>query len=189
MTEGHPGFSPGSTKIYSAPTLETDRLLLRHWRKEDFRPWLAIQRQPAVHRHFGPEPITAEDCWRRLAGSVGNWQLNGFGGWAVEAKDAGKLVGSIGFFTAWRDMDPEFGESPEMGWVMATETHGQGLAFEGCRAVLGWAEDNLEPTPIWAIINPDNEPSLKLADKLGFERLGDTVYQKEPIAVVRRPAW
>jgi RimJ/RimL family protein N-acetyltransferase len=55
--------------------------------------------------------------------------------------------------------------------------------------VLGWAEANLEPTPIWAIIAPANTPSLKLAAKLGFEPLHTTQYHGDPTVVLRRPAW
>jgi RimJ/RimL family protein N-acetyltransferase len=84
---------------------------------------------------------------------------------------------------------PEFGEAPEMGWIFHTDVHGQGLAFEACRAVLGWAETNLDPTPIWAIIAPENDPSFRLAERLGFERLGDTLYDDEPTAVLKRAAW
>ena len=76
-----------------------------------------------------------------------------------------------------------------MGWIFATEAHGKGLAGEACRAVLDWAETNLDPTPIWAIIAPANEPSLRLAGKLGFERLHETLYHKDPTVVLRRPAW
>ena len=76
-----------------------------------------------------------------------------------------------------------------MGWIFATETHGQGLAGEACRAVLDWAERNLDPTPIWAIIAPANEPSIRLAERLGFERLGETPYNSEPTLVLKRPAW
>ena len=173
----------------SAPTIETERLVLRAFRKDDFRPWLAILHEPEVHRHFGPEPMGAEECWRRVAGNVGNWQLNGFGGWAVESKESGRLVGNVGLFTAWRDLEPEFGEEPEMGWIMATETHGQGLAAEATGALIEWAEANLEPTPIWAIVAPANAPSLKLADKLGFQRISENIYNDEPIVVLRRPAW
>jgi RimJ/RimL family protein N-acetyltransferase len=133
--------------------------------------------------------MSAEDCWRRLMASTGGWQFNGFGTWGVERKSDGKLVGNVGLFTAWRGLQPEFGEEPEMGWIFAAETHGQGMASEGCRAVLDWAEANLEPTPIWAIIAPANEPSLKLADKLGFEPLHETSYHGEPTIVLRRPAW
>ena len=40
--------------IREAPRIETDRLVLRPWRRDDFRPYHAILQQPAVHRHFGP---------------------------------------------------------------------------------------------------------------------------------------
>ena len=133
--------------------------------------------------------MSAEECWRRLCAAVGGWQLNGFGTWAVERKADGKLVGNVGPFTAWRGLDPEFGEEPEMGWIFATETHGQGIAHEACRAVIDWAEANLPPTPMWAIIAPANGPSLKLAGRLGFERLHETLYHGDPTAVLRRPSW
>ena len=172
-----------------APVLETERLRLRPWRKEDFRPYHALLQHPEVHRHFGPEPMGAEECWRRLLAAVGGWQFNGFGTWAAERKDDGKLVGSVGIFTAWRDLEPEFGEEPEMGWIFAAETHGTGMASEACRAVIDWTEANLSPTPIWAIIAPANEPSLKLAAKLGFERLHETPYHNDPTVVLKRPGW
>lgn len=175
--------------IREAPRIETERLLLRPWRKEDFRPYCEIVRHPDVHRHFGPRPMAAEECWRRLCASVGGWQFNGFGTWAVERRSDGKLVGNVGLFIAWRDLDPEFGEEPEMGWIMAAETHGLGLASEACRAALGWAEDSLEPTTLWAIIAPANQPSLILADRLGFEKVGESLYHDEPTRVLRRPAW
>ena len=175
--------------LRSAPTIETERLTLRAWTKADFRPWHAIMQQPEVHRHFGPDPIGLEECWRRLAAAVGGWQLLGFGTWAVERKTDGKLIGNVGLFNAWRNLEPEFGEEPEMGWIFAAETHGQGLALEACRAALDWAEAKLDPTPIWAIIAPENDPSLRLAAKLGFERVGDTTYHGDPTVVLRRPAW
>ena len=175
--------------IREIPRIETDRLVLRPWRKDDFRPYHAIVSHPQVHKHFGPEPMTAEDCWRRMMASVGGWQLNGFGTWAVDRKSDNKLVGNVGFFTVWRDLEPEFGNEPEMGWMFAAETHGQGIAGEACRTAIAWAEANLQPTPFWAIIAPANEPSLKLAGKLGFEQIGQTTYHGDPTLVLRRPAW
>jgi RimJ/RimL family protein N-acetyltransferase len=175
--------------VTQAPVLETERLRLRPWRKEDFRPYHTLLQHPEVHRHFGPEPMGAEECWRRLLAAVGGWQFNGFGTWAAERREDGKLVGSVGIFTAWRDLQPEFGEEPEMGWIFAAETHGLGMASEASRAVIDWTEANLPPTPIWAIIAPANVPSLKLAAKLGFERLHETPYHSDPTVVLNRPAW
>lgn len=175
--------------MMQAPALETERLRLRPWRKDDRVPYFNILQEPAVFRHFGPEPMGLEECWRRLMAAVGGWQLNGFGGWAIERKSDGRLLGMTALFTAWRDLVPEFGEEPEMGWIFAAETHGKGMASEACRAVLNWAEANLDSTPIWAIIAPANEPSLKLAEKLGFERFSETLYHNDPTVVLKRPAW
>jgi RimJ/RimL family protein N-acetyltransferase len=76
-----------------------------------------------------------------------------------------------------------------MGWIFAAETHGTGMASEACRAVIDWTEANLPPTSIWAIIAPANEPSLKLAAKLGFERVHETPYHNDPTVVLKRLAW
>ena len=172
----------------SAPTLETERLLLRHYRKEDFRPHHAIVGDDEVMRFVGGKGISEEDCWRRLAAAVGMWDLLGFGGWAVVRKTDEKIVGTVSLFNAWRALEPVFGEEPEMGWIFSREVHGQGMAGESCRAVLDWADASLQPTPIWAIIAPENVASLNLAARLGFERVSETSYHDEPTVVLKRPA-
>ena len=171
----------------TAPTLETGRLILRAYRKDDFRAQYAIVSNPDVMVHFSGPMLSEEDGWRRFAASVGSWPLLGFGGWAVTRRSDEKLIGTVSLFNAWRAFEPVFGEEPEMGWIFAEEVHGQGIAGEACRAVLEWADQNLQPTPIWAIIAPTNRPSFRLAEKLGFERLEDTVYNDEVTAVLRRP--
>ncbi|QIK96054.1 GNAT family N-acetyltransferase [Sphingomonas sp. HDW15A] len=173
-------------KLRSAPTLETGRLLLRAWRKDDFRPWQAIMHQPDVHRHFGPTPIGEEELWRRMAAGVGSWPLLGIGSWAVERKADGRLIGNVGLFNAWRALEPVFGEEPEMGWIFSTEVHGQGMAGEACRAALDWFDAHVEPVPVWAIIAPENTPSLKLAERLGFIHHNETIYNGEPTFVLKR---
>lgn len=177
MTQGRP-----------APTLETGRLRLRGWRREDFPAYHAIMSEPAVHRFFGPEPMGEEECWRRVCAAAGNWVLNGFGGLAVERLSDGKLIGNVTLFTAHRAIEPRFGDQPEMGWIFATESHGTGMAFEATSALLDWAEATLAPQPIWAIISQGNEPSFKLAGRLGFKPLSEVDYHG-PTTVLQRPSW
>jgi len=184
MSGGHASTALAVTR--SAPTLETERLQLRHYRKQDFRPHHAIVGDDEVMRFVGGTGLGAEDCWRRLAAAVGMWDLLGFGGWAVVRKADDKLVGTVSLFNAWRALEPEFGEEPEMGWIFAREVHGQGIAGEACQAVLQWADANLQPTPIWAIIAPGNDASLNLAKRLGFERVGDSLYHGEPTIILKR---
>ena len=171
--------------LSSAPTLETERLILRHYRKDDFRPHLAIVTDQGVMRHFSSVG-SVEDTWRRMVASAGSWSLLGFGGWAVVRKSDDRLVGTVGLFNGWRDLEPEFGEAPEMGWIFAEEVHGQGIAGEACRAALDWADSSFAPETVWAIIAPSNAPSFKLAERLGFERVSETHYQDEPTAVLKR---
>jgi RimJ/RimL family protein N-acetyltransferase len=171
----------------SAPVLETERLILRRFERSDFDAHCAILAQPEVNRHLGPL-LSREDIWRRALAGVGNWSVAGFGGWMATSRRDGRLLGNVGLFNAWRDMQPEFGDQPEMGWIFAREVHGQGIAGEACQAVLAWADANRQPTPVWAMIAPENQPSLRLGERLGFERLADSVYQGEAIAVLRRPS-
>ncbi len=86
-------------------------------------------------------------------------------------------------------MEPQFGEEPEMGWIMAAETHGQGLPRKQRGQRSTGRRTNLDPTPMWAIIAPANGPSIALAEKLGFERMQESRYHNEPTLVLRRPAW
>ena len=171
----------------SAPTLETERLVLRRFEAADFDAHLAIMSEPAVSAQLGPQ-LSREDLWRRSIGAVGFWAVLGFGGWMVVRKADGALIGNAGLFDARRDLKPDFGGAPEMGWIFSSAVHGQGFAREACDAVLDWADSTLDPTPIWAIISPGNKPSFTLATRLGFERLDDSVYHGEPIAILRRPA-
>jgi len=85
-------------------------------------------------------------------------------------------------------MTPNIEGQPEMGWIFDASVHGQGIAREACEAALAWFESEFGPTEIPAIINIGNEPSMKLAERLGFVREPDGTYKDEPIAIYRRPA-
>jgi len=173
--------------IRSAPTLETERLILRDFRKDDLDAHAATLGDEEVMRHIGGKPMNREDSWRRLLSGVGMWSLIGMGPWAVELKTDGRMVGHCGFFQFERDMNPLILGEPEMGWIFDTSVHGQGIAFEACSAAVSWAEDAIAAASYPAIIDLDNAPSMKLAEKLGFVRQADAVYRDSPIAFFRRP--
>ena len=172
----------------SAPRLETERLVLRDFRRDDLDALAATLGDIAVVRHLTGEPINREDSLRRLFMAVGQWPVTGMGMWAVERKSDGQLVGHVGFFDMQRDVVPSLIGLPEMGWIFDTSVHGQGIAREACAAALDWLDCAHGPVEVPAIISPDNIASLKLAEKLGFVREADGIYKGEPIAVVRRPA-
>ena len=180
-------FSP-APHTRSAPTLETERLVLRDFRREDLDAQATTLADPEVMRHLGGAPTSREDSWRKLMMAVGQWPLLGFGYWAVETKADGRMVGQAGLCDFERGLVPDMGGAPEMGWIFDRSVHGQGIAGEACRAVLDWADRSLSPGPIWSIISPDNLPSIRLAERLGFERSALSDYHGEPIVILQRPA-
>ena len=174
--------------IRSAPRLETERLILREFRRDDLDALAATLGDPAVMHHISGEGLSREDSLRRLFMAAGQWPMSGMGTWAVERKADGQLVGHLGFFDMERDMEPRLVGLPEMGWIFDTSVHGQGIAGEACVAALAWIDANHGPIAVPAIISEGNDASMKLAEKLGFVREADGVYKGEAIAIFRRPA-
>ena len=174
--------------LRSAPRLETERLILRDFTRDDLDAHAATLGDAEVMRHITGDPLTREDAMRRIFMSVGQWPVDGKGMWAVERKSDGRLVGQVGFFDMARDMDPNIGGLPEMGWIFDTCVHGQGIAREACDAALAWLDATFGPVEVPAIISLTNVASMKLAERLGFVREPDGVYKGEPIGIFRRPA-
>jgi hypothetical protein len=85
---------------------------------------------------------------------VGHWALLGFGYWAVEEKSSGKVVGETGFANLRRNIEPSLGDTPEIGWVFAAESHGKGYAVEAVRAVIAWGESHLAMRETTCIYSP-----------------------------------
>jgi len=168
-----------------APTLETGRLQLRGLRADDLRALAALWSDPQVTHFLGGRPLTTEETWRKALGGAAQWSLFGFGYWVVLDR-SDKLIGHMGFADFRRGLLPEMDDAPELGYVFASSTHGQGLAGEACRAALDWL-DAEHGTESWAIISPGNAPSLKLADRLSFNVVTEADYHG-PTVVLKRPA-
>jgi RimJ/RimL family protein N-acetyltransferase len=170
-----------------APRIETERLVLRPFRAEDLGPLSALWADANVVRYIGGQKLSREDTWRRALASCGQWPYTGWGYWIAELKSSGELVGQLGFADFKRDMEPSIEGEPELGYVFAPSVHGKGIAREGCAAVLDWADANIGAESYPAIISPENEASIKLAERLGFTREPDANYRGETIALFRRP--
>ena len=169
-----------------APVLETERLKLRPFRASDLEIQAAVMADPDVVRFLGGSPLSREDSWRRMLCGPGMWQVVGYGYWAVERRDDGAFIGQLGFADFKRDLSPSIEGLPEMGWIFAPAAHGRGYCTEAANAALGWADRNLGATEIVAIIDPDNQRSIAVAERCSFARAERTVYRNEPILIFRR---
>lgn len=162
------------------PVIETERLILRGHRPGDFAACAAMWADPAVVRHIGGKPFTEEEVWARLLRYAGLWAWLGYGYWAMEEKATGMFAGDMGLADWKRHIDPPL-DAPELGWILASPLHGQGLATEAVRAVLAWASRRTT-----CIIHPGNLASIRVAEKCGYRKTGHTDYKGEPVIAFHR---
>jgi RimJ/RimL family protein N-acetyltransferase len=140
-----------------------------------------------VALHIGGKPSTPEEVWSRLLRYAGHWALLGFGYWAVVEKSSGRFVGEAGLADFKRAIEPSLGGAPEAGWALMPWAHGRGYATEALRAVLAWGEERFGSPRAVCIISPENLPSLRVAQKCGFERTSTTTYKGTPTVLFERP--
>jgi RimJ/RimL family protein N-acetyltransferase len=180
-------FHDPKRRFRAAPTIETERLILRDFALADIDYFMAFFSDAQASEHVGG-PSGTEDTWRRMLAGVGLWPLTGLGMWAVERREDGATIGHVGFFDFLRDSEPSIAGAPEMGWILAPVAHGKGYAKEACDAALAWFERNFGRHAMWALISPGNDPSMKLAEKLGFVRQADGMYRDRPQTIWLRSA-
>ncbi len=160
---------------------------MRHVRPSDVDYFAETHADEEVMRHVGG-PVGREDAWRRALTGAGFWGVLGIGLWAVERRSDGRTIGHVGFFDFQRDMQPSIAGEPEMGWIFRPDGQGKGFATEAGQAALTWFDAAIGAVSVPAIIDLDNTASMRLAERLGFERQPDATYRDKPIGFFRRPA-
>jgi RimJ/RimL family protein N-acetyltransferase len=157
---------------------ETDRLILRMYRLSDFEDHYKLCADPDVMRYLlGGKPMSRFDAWRHMAFHVGHWELLGYGHYAVEEKASGRFIGRMGF------TNPEGGPGFELGWTLAPEFQGKGYATEGARFLLGYAFKEMNRDHVISVINPENKPSIRVAERLGERLEGATEFGGMPALI------
>ena len=172
--------------VHEAPTIETERLVLRAYRLEDFPHLAAAWADPEVVRYIGGRPSTEEESWTRLLRNNALWPMLGYGYWAATEKATGRYAGDVGFADFKRDIEPSIKGVPEIGWVLAPWSHGRGYATEAAQAALRWLESALGPQRTVCIINDDNLASLRVAEKCGYREFARTQYKGSNVVMLER---
>jgi len=153
---------------------ETDRLVVRDWADSDGDRVFDIYRRWEVSRWLGADPKVMPD---RDAASrvIERWNARNqdpvHGIWAVQEKDSGTVAGTVLLVPLPETADSK-GEI-EVGWHFHPDSWGRGLATESARGAIahGFKAGLGE---IYAVVRPDNGPSLAVCHRLGMRPLGLT---------------
>ena len=147
---------------------ETGRLILRHWRSSDREPFARMNADPRVMEFF-PAVLTGEESDRTLAERIEpHFERHGFGLCAAELRETGAFIGFVGL--AVPSFEAHFTPCVEIGWRLAAEFWGQGLATEGAREMVRYAFDTVGLEELVSMTVPANLRSRRVMEKLGMTR-------------------
>jgi RimJ/RimL family protein N-acetyltransferase len=162
------------------PALETERLILRESRESDLDALAAFYADAELSKFVGG-PLDRDDTWRRIAMGLGHWRLRGFGDWALEEKATGDY---IGWCALW---SPEGFPGREVGWGLVKAKHGRGFATEAARRARDFAYLTLGWDTAISLIALGNDPSVRVARRLGAVFESFTKFRGMDCAIYRHP--
>lgn len=154
--------------------IETERLILRDWREEDWPRFFAGTNTPNVMRWLGG---VMDDHWMAATRDrvTGCAAANGFCFWVVERKADGEILGFCGLKRADAPGSSVTG-AMEIGWRLREDAWGQAYAKEAATAALDAAFDRFAADEVVALTVPGNTPSWGVMKRLGMRRREELDY-------------
>ncbi len=150
------------------PTMVTDRLVLGQFEPGDApevfglfasRSWLRyVPREALDDPQQGVEKVRV--LTEAFDGHSAIW-------WAFRQESTGDFVGYGGLFEINREH-----HKAEVGYGFNPEFWGQGYASEAVRPIVDFGFENLGLHRIYGLIDPDNVASIRVLEKMGFDREG-----------------
>ncbi|MEV0693249.1 GNAT family N-acetyltransferase [Streptomyces sp. NPDC050388] len=138
--------------------LETERLILRPWAESDAAEFCALLSER------GKGTPTVEHIRTSIAELLTATATTGIALLPIQRRDEDDFIGYCGLIIGRSTL-----EEPEIAYELFQRAHGRGYATEAARAVLDAAVATGRKR-LWSTVGAWNTPSLRVLEKLGFER-------------------
>ncbi|MGR4880400.1 GNAT family N-acetyltransferase [Streptomyces sp. LARHCF249] len=138
--------------------LETERLILRPWAESDAVEFSALLAER------GKGTPTVEHIRAEIAKLLTTTATTGIALLPIQRREEGDFIGYCGLIIGRSTL-----EEPEIAYELFQRAHGRGYATEAARAVLDAAMATGRKR-LWSTVGAWNTPSLRVLEKLGFER-------------------
>jgi RimJ/RimL family protein N-acetyltransferase len=166
--------------------IETQRLLLRNTEAGDIAALVSMWTDPEVTRFMGG-PRDAAWLEQNFAEDANNPDPPLYDQWPVVEKSSDKVIGYCGLL----DKEVEGQLEIELVYVFVPSVWGKGYGTEMAMALREHATHSMGLKRLIALIEPDNEPSVRVAERLGFHAekqivRGDSarmlyLYEQQPV--------
>ncbi|PRA05736.1 MULTISPECIES: GNAT family N-acetyltransferase [unclassified Paenibacillus] len=150
------------------PLIQTKRFILRSAEAGDSHDLLALYSDEAVVQYM---PFTPFESVEDAQGEM-NWYTKIFKEhtglrWMIEDRETRKVIGTCGFLN-YEDVH----HRAEIGYDLRSSFWGRGVMTEVACAVLHFGFTSMQLNKIEAKVEPENEASIRLLHKLGFQQEG-----------------
>lgn len=147
----------------NTPPISSPRLILRAFRPTDNEDLYSYLSNEQIYQFEPGEPINLEQA-RKMVGELAN--SPDF--WAIELRETVRVIGQIYF----KQTDPTHLQTWELGYILSPQYQRQGYMTEAVGALVRKRFSDGDIHRIVAHCNPQNIPSWKLLEKVGFRREG-----------------
>jgi RimJ/RimL family protein N-acetyltransferase len=160
----HRRLTPSFFALNPMQVLATQRLILRKMCVADAAFMLDLLNQPSWLRFIGDRGVTNLEQARQYIthGALQSYQRLGFGLYVIELSTQPVPIGICGLTK--RDYLPDV----DLGYALLPQYWSRGLAFEAAAGVLEYSRTVLRLPRLAAITTLDNQPSIRVLEKLGM---------------------
>ena len=150
------------------PTLRTSRLTLRSLEVSDDADVFAVFSDPMVMRYWdGATMTTRQDAMNYIDHILLGFRRRELFQWGIADRETNGVVGTCTLIHISANH-----QRAEIGFAIRQERWGHGLGSEAVTAVVAFGFETLNLHRIEADVDPRNERSLRLLERLGFRREG-----------------
>lgn len=167
--------------------IETERLILREYRLDDFDDLYEIVSDAETMQHY-PKPFDVERTRKWIQWNMDNYEYYGFGLWAIELKETGEFIGDCGITI--QNIDGEL--LPEIGYHINKKLWRKGYASEAARAVRDWTFLHTNYDILYSYMKYTNVGSYSTAIKNGMTKVKEYPDAKNVISyayAITRKEW
>jgi [ribosomal protein S5]-alanine N-acetyltransferase len=150
------------------PLLQTKRLLLREILPEDTHAVFAFRSDPEVQRYNGGVLTHLDQASDLIAEMAAGYKQQTMLEWGVTLQGGDDTVLGIFGYANWSQPH----RRAEIGYCLRRDYWRQGLAWEALCAIIAFGFDVMNLNRIHACPWAENVASVRLLEKLGFQREG-----------------
>lgn len=167
--------------------IETERLMLREYKLEDFDALYEIVSDTETMQHY-PAPFDEKKTKDWITWNLDNYEKYGFGLWAVILKETGEMIGDCGITI--QNIDGEM--LPEIGYHINKKYWRKGFGSEAAKAVRDWVFTNTDYDIIYSYMKYTNVGSYSTAIANGMKKVKEYPDAKNKISyayAITREEW